>query len=55
MRTVLEEKLPPPIQFKFKSLVNAMMGGEFGADDARRLFEALCKSLETRVFEEEIL
>jgi hypothetical protein len=28
-----------------------MKSGEFGSDDARKLFEAMCKSLEPSVFE----
>lgn len=36
---------------KLKSLVKAMTSGGFGADDSRKLFEALCKSLESSVFE----
>ncbi|KAF9468749.1 hypothetical protein BDZ94DRAFT_1246188 [Collybia nuda] len=41
----------PWIEPKFKSLVKAMAVGGFGADDSRKLFEALCKSLESSIFE----
>jgi hypothetical protein len=41
----------PRVGPKLKSLVNAMTSGAFGADDARKLFEALCKSLEASVFD----
>ena len=41
----------PKIAPKFKSLINAMALGGFTADDARRLFEALCRSLDADVFE----
>lgn len=41
----------PRIGPKFKSLVKAMAVGGFGADDARKLFEALCKSLESSTFD----
>ncbi|PBK97973.1 hypothetical protein ARMGADRAFT_1162754 [Armillaria gallica] len=41
----------PKVGPKLKSLVNAMTSGGFGADDSRKLFEALCKSLESSVFD----
>lgn len=41
----------PRIAPKLKSLVKAMQSGEFGAENARKLFEALCKSLEPSIFE----
>ncbi|CAA7265830.1 unnamed protein product [Cyclocybe aegerita] len=41
----------PQISAKFKSLIKAMTLGGFTADDARRLFEALCRSLDAQVFE----
>ncbi|KIM48234.1 hypothetical protein M413DRAFT_225673 [Hebeloma cylindrosporum] len=41
----------PKIAPKFKSLTNGMCLGGFTADDARRLFEALCRSLDADVFE----
>ena len=41
----------PKIAPKFKSLTNAMALGGLAADDARRLFEALCHSLDADVFE----
>ncbi|KAF8905551.1 hypothetical protein CPB84DRAFT_1771703 [Gymnopilus junonius] len=41
----------PSILPKFKSLTKAMIHGSFTADDARRLFEALCRSLDADVFE----
>ncbi|KAH9020048.1 hypothetical protein EDB84DRAFT_1581189 [Lactarius hengduanensis] len=36
----------PKIGGKLRSLVVAMTGGEYGADDARKLFEALCKGID---------
>ncbi|RDB15310.1 hypothetical protein Hypma_004733 [Hypsizygus marmoreus] len=46
---MIDRLLPqvPKIEPKFKPLVKAMALGGFGADDARKLFEALCKSLES--------
>ena len=41
----------PKIGPKLKSLVQAMASGGFGAEDARKLFEALCKSIESSVFD----
>ncbi|KDR84956.1 hypothetical protein GALMADRAFT_204580 [Galerina marginata CBS 339.88] len=41
----------PPVATKFKSLTKAMVQGGFTADDARRLFEALCRSIDAEVFE----
>lgn len=41
----------PPICPKFKSLVKSMASGSFTADNSRKLFEALCKSLESSVFD----
>jgi hypothetical protein len=41
----------PRIAPKFKSLVNAMTSGGFGAADSRKLFEARCKSLEAEAFD----
>ena len=35
-----------------KSLIKAMTLGGFAADDARKLFEALCRTLDARVFEQ---
>jgi len=40
----------PQIASKFRSLIKAMTLGGFTADDSRRLFEALCRSLDARVF-----
>ncbi|KAJ8518285.1 hypothetical protein ONZ45_g4618 [Pleurotus djamor] len=42
----------PSVAPKMKALVNAMTSGTFGADDSRKLFDALCKSLEARLFEQ---
>lgn len=36
----------PMIGGKLRSLVVAMTGGEYGAEDARKLFEALCKGID---------
>ncbi|KAI9510151.1 hypothetical protein F5148DRAFT_1182038 [Russula earlei] len=36
----------PKIGAKLRSLVVAMTGGEYGAEDALRLFEALCKGID---------
>ncbi|KIY69318.1 hypothetical protein CYLTODRAFT_489021 [Cylindrobasidium torrendii FP15055 ss-10] len=44
----------PSVSRKLDSLVRAMLTGGFGADDARKLFEALCKSLESSVFETQV-
>ncbi|KAG6826637.1 hypothetical protein H0H92_015054 [Tricholoma furcatifolium] len=41
----------PRIAPKMKSLVKAMKDGGFAADDARKLFEALCKSLDAAILE----
>ncbi|KAF9040594.1 hypothetical protein BJ165DRAFT_1350507 [Panaeolus papilionaceus] len=41
----------PQIFPKFKPLIKAMTVGGFNADDSRRLFEALSRSLEASVFE----
>ncbi|KAF8168134.1 hypothetical protein B0H34DRAFT_792774 [Crassisporium funariophilum] len=43
----------PQICVKFKSLIKAMTLGGFAAEDARRLFEALCRAIEAPVFESE--
>jgi hypothetical protein len=54
-RTLIRRLSPPAqvpgIRAKLKSLVKAMISGEFGADDARKLLEALCKSMESSVFD----
>ncbi|KIJ94484.1 hypothetical protein K443DRAFT_683720 [Laccaria amethystina LaAM-08-1] len=42
----------PQIAPKMKSLIKAMTLGGFSADDARKLFEALCRTLDARVFEQ---
>ncbi|KAG5726888.1 hypothetical protein E4T56_gene1144 [Termitomyces sp. T112] len=46
--TMIEKMLThvPRIELKMKSLVKAMTVNGFGAEDARKLFEALCKSFE---------
>ena len=41
----------PQISSKFKPLIKAMTQGGFTADDSRRLFEALCRTLDAPVFE----
>ena len=41
----------PKIGGKLRSLVVAMTGGEYGAEDARKLFEALCKGIINIQFE----
>ncbi|KAL4263138.1 Protein kinase domain-containing protein [Pleurotus pulmonarius] len=51
---LLQEMEVPQVASKMKALVNAMSSGTFGADDARKLFEALCKSLEAGLFEFEL-
>ncbi|KAF4623570.1 hypothetical protein D9613_001778 [Agrocybe pediades] len=40
----------PQVAGKLKSLTKAMLFGGFNADDARRLFEALCHSIPAEVF-----
>ncbi|KAJ8523230.1 hypothetical protein ONZ45_g261 [Pleurotus djamor] len=45
----------PRVAPKMKALVNAMTSGTFGADDARKLFEALCQSLEASVFDSPVV
>jgi len=34
-----------------RSLVVAMMGGEYGAEDARKLFEALCQGIDASTYD----
>ncbi|KAI0060350.1 hypothetical protein BV25DRAFT_1908398 [Artomyces pyxidatus] len=41
----------PKIGHKLKSLVNALKGGEYGADDARKLFDALCKNIDSSTYD----
>jgi len=41
----------PKIGGKLRSLVAAMIGGEYGAEDARKLFEALCKGIDASTYE----
>lgn len=41
----------PKIGVKLRSLVAAMMGGEYGAEDARKLFEALCKGIDGSTYD----
>ncbi|KAF8636241.1 hypothetical protein AX17_003726 [Amanita inopinata Kibby_2008] len=41
----------PQLTHKFKSLISAMTARGFSADDARKLYEALCHSLEASVFD----
>ncbi|KAL0960896.1 hypothetical protein HGRIS_005905 [Hohenbuehelia grisea] len=45
----------PRVATKLKSLVNGMISGGFAADDSRKLFEALCKSLDSSVFDAPIV
>lgn len=45
------DHLPAVVGSKFKALIKAMTMGGFGAEDSRKLFEALCRSLEAEVFE----
>jgi len=39
----------PQVAPKFKTLVKAMTVGGFGAEDSRKVFEAMCKSLESSI------
>jgi len=41
----------PKIGGKLRSLVVAMTGGEYGAEDARKLFEALCKGIDASTYD----
>ena len=41
----------PKIGVKLRSLVVAMMGGEYGAEDARKLFEALCQGIDASTYD----
>ncbi|KAH9035776.1 hypothetical protein EDB85DRAFT_2288535 [Lactarius pseudohatsudake] len=41
----------PKIGGKLRSLVVAMTGGEYGADDPRKLFEALCKGVDAATYD----
>jgi hypothetical protein len=43
--------MPSVVSTKLKTLVKSMTGGGFGAEDARKLFEALNRSLESDVFD----
>lgn len=43
--------VPTIVSTKFRALVKAMTVGGFGAEDSRKLFEALARSLEAGVFE----
>lgn len=43
--------VPNVVSTKFKALIKAMTIGGFGAEDSRKLFEALCRSLEASVFD----
>ncbi|KAF7422338.1 hypothetical protein PC9H_010494 [Pleurotus ostreatus] len=54
IESLLQEMEVPQVASKMKALVNAMSSGTFGADDARKLFEALCQSLEAGLFEYEL-
>ncbi|KAI0265556.1 hypothetical protein BC834DRAFT_824835 [Gloeopeniophorella convolvens] len=41
----------PKIGGKLRSLVVAMTGGEYGAEDARKLFDALCKGIDASTYD----
>jgi hypothetical protein len=41
----------PKIGGKLRSLVVAMTGGEYGAEDERRLFEGLCKGIDALTYD----
>ncbi|KAI0292457.1 hypothetical protein BC826DRAFT_1019338 [Russula brevipes] len=41
----------PKIGGKLRSLVVAMKGGEYGAEDARKLFEALCNGIDASIYD----
>lgn len=43
--------VPSVVSVKFKALIKAMTTGGFGAEDSRKLFEALIRSLEAGVFD----
>ena len=47
----MDEFQIPQLAPKFKSLVSVMTTGGFAADDTRKLFEALCHSLEASLFD----
>jgi len=49
LQTLVEEV--PKIGRKLRSLVLAMTGGEYGAEDARKLFEALCKGIDASTYD----
>ncbi|KAH9031130.1 hypothetical protein EDB85DRAFT_2089908 [Lactarius pseudohatsudake] len=50
MLQLLVEEVPK-IGGKLRSLVVAMTGGEYGAEDARKLFEALCKGIDASTYD----
>jgi len=50
MLKMLVEEVPK-IGGKLRSLVVAMTGGEYGAEDARKLFEALCKGIDASTYD----
>jgi hypothetical protein len=41
----------PRIGGKLRSLVVAMTGGEYSAEDARKLFEALCQGIDASTYD----
>jgi hypothetical protein len=41
----------PKIGGKLRSLVAAMKGGEYGAEDALKLFEALCNGIDASIYD----
>lgn len=44
----------PKVGPKLKSLVTAMEGGGFGGEDSRKLFEALCKTIDCAMYDMEL-
>lgn len=50
MFTALADEVPP-IGRKLRTLINAMESGEYGAEDARKLFEALCRTIDHNTYE----
>jgi hypothetical protein len=41
----------PKIGAKLRSLIVATVGGEYGAEDARKLFEALCQGIDASTYD----
>ncbi|TFK69514.1 hypothetical protein BDN72DRAFT_767796 [Pluteus cervinus] len=40
----------PQVTTKFQNLTKSMLSGTFGADDSRKLLEAMCRSIDGRLF-----